>query len=73
MILWMYVLVLEGLCLKKRIKINIQYENEKDLLFKILNIRYFEESLDKLFENRKYLGHTIDVRQEATAVSFVIF
>ena len=32
-------------------------KNEKDLLAsKILNIRYFEESLDKLFENRKIFG-----------------
>ncbi len=50
-------------------------KNEKDLLAsKILNIRYFEESLDKLFENRKIFGtYHRCIGQEATAVSFCHF
>ena len=45
---------------------------EKDLLAsKILNIRYFEESLDSLFEKRKIFGtYHRCIGQEATAVAF---
>ena len=49
--------------------------NEKDLLAsKVLNIRYFEESLDTLFENRKIFGtYHRCIGQEATAVAFCHF
>ena len=46
--------------------------NEKDLLAsKVLNIRYFEESLDSLFERGKIFGtYHRCIGQEATAVAF---
>ena len=49
-------------------------KNDKDLLAtKVLNIRYFEETLDKLFENRKIFGtYHRCIGQEATAVSLLL-